>query len=301
LRFRRRLLGGEGQLNPSDDLRAYGREIARRSWPWLEDFVSEVLLQRSSADPVRLLRALGEMMGIITAFASSSEAAILGMRSALINWAEDLDWEALVLQDRSYVVALGTVIEFLDACNRSSVGLRRVMKRALQVSNLDAHVTKPYRRLELDVLLWRIGERPSDAGRLSLLLESAWGELDKPLSAYSVRDRYALSHLVFYLCLAPHHLDQTFVSRERLKILRESVRGSLLMALIERNSDLAAEFEICSFLLCQCNESLFRIGFGHHQPSLNRRVRTEALFDDYHPILMWTLAATLHADGHLVR
>lgn len=222
-------------------------------WRWLDEHVDEFLVRPGDDPPTRALRirAFGELL----IFAASSlrlggaPAPFERVAGIALAWLPAFDWESQLMRDPAFVVAILTVVEFVEASGGDAAPYRALAENALELGLVDRLDLRPYRQLELQRLLVRARFRRDDAAAFAAQARHALRLLDKPPSTYTVNDYFALSHLACYVCDDGERDPSVVLGLADAARLRWLVGTVGRFALIDGDLDLAAEFVLCERFL----------------------------------------------------
>lgn len=226
------------------------RRVGAGAWGWLERERAAFEPFRED-DPLRSKRLLayGELTGIVGICLREGIARAAPLSAFLSAGIGRYDWEAQAIRSPAFVVALLIVARFCAAAGRPDPGVRHAIARLVALGALDALELAPYRRFELAELLEAGGYVGPARGAFVRRLRATLAPLDKPPSAFSGHDRYALTHVVFALCADGARPAGAVVPRATLERLRWLVALCGRMALAEAELDVLAELVVCARLL----------------------------------------------------
>jgi hypothetical protein len=217
-------------------------------WRWLEANVDQFFVRHDETGPARAvrLRAFGELLTFLsgTARLNVRGGAVATVGAAAQAWLPAFDWDSQLIRDPGFVVAVVTVVEFLEARGADATPFRRLVERALDQRLVDGLELHPYRRAELDRMLARAGFQRYDAASFARHVREAMRLLDKPPPSYTVNDYFALSHLVCYVWDDGRRDARELLGPDEIAQLRWLVATFGRIVMIDRDLDLAAEFLI---------------------------------------------------------
>ncbi|HTW83332.1 MAG TPA: hypothetical protein VMD91_04570 [Candidatus Sulfotelmatobacter sp.] len=279
-------------------------------WRWIAANVDDFLVRPGDDVPTRSARivAFAELLIFTTASlrVGGGSAVPPAIVRAARDWLPAFDWESQLIRDPGFLVAIATVVEFLDACGGDAAPYRALVRAALARGIVERLQLRPYREAELDRLLVRSGFRRYDAAAFAACVRRAFRALDVPLPGYAVADLFALSHLVCYVCDDGERAAHDVVGTEGEARLRWLVSCAGRIALIDGDLDLAAEFVLCERYL------------GGFDPALTREAIRRAAAEQeptgavvapdpggmrspfvrrYHSSLLWAYASLLVRQG----
>jgi hypothetical protein len=270
-------------------------------WGWLLANRTSFQLAPGEAAALRgpRLKAHAELMIFVTACLRRGlhSDALPPLTDFLTASLDGFDWESQRIRDPHFVVALLTVVEYLDAIGRDASAMRRLVERALEVDAVRTLTIAPYRRMEIERLLVRTGILSADRAAFLQRYHECMELLAKPPSHFTLQDAYALTHLICYVCddgeRDPHELVAA-AEVDRLKWLT-GIFGRL--ALIDGNADLLAEIVMCARFLALGDAWLPSAALGLAAARLEAGgsiacgPAADPFFDRYHPTLLWAFVS----------
>jgi hypothetical protein len=270
-------------------------------WGWLLANRTSFQLFPGEAAALRgpRLKANAELMIFVTACLRRGlrSDALPPLTKFLTASLDGFDWESQTMRDPRFIVALLTVVEYLDAIGCDGGAMRRVVERALELDTVRTLAIVPYRRMEIERLLVRAGFRSADRAAFVRRYHECMELLAKPPSHFTLQEAYALTHLICYLCddgeRDPHELVAA-AEVERLKWLTGTF-GRL--ALIDGNIDLLAEIVMCERFLAVGDAWLPSTALALAAARLEAGgsiacgSATDPFFDRYHPTLLWAFVS----------
>jgi hypothetical protein len=292
-------------LPPAGD----GALIAVRDgcWGWLHANRTSFRLQPGENAELRgpRLKAHAELMIFVTACLRRGlhSDALLPLTEFLTASLDGFDWESQAMRDPQFIVALLTVVEYLDATGRDANAMRRLIERALELGAVRTLAIPPYRRMEIERLLVRAGFVAADGAAFARRYRECIELLAKPPSHFTLQDAYALTHLICYLCEDGDRDPHERVERAEVDRLIWLTSTFGRIALIDGNADLLAEIVMCERFLAVGDAWLRRaaleLAAARLEPggSIACGPASDPFFDRYHPTLLWAYTSLAFYDA----
>jgi hypothetical protein len=275
-------------------------------WGWLLANRTAFRLFPGEAAALRgpRLKANAELMIFVTACVRRGLQcdALPPLTEFLTASLDGFDWESQLARDPHFVVAVLTVVEYLDAIGHDASAMRRLVERVLELDAVRTLAIAPYRRMEIERLLVRAGFVAADRAAFVQRYRECTELLAKPPSHFTLQDAYALTHLICYLCDDGARDPRELIAAgdvERLKWLTGTF-GRL--ALIDRNADLLAEIVMCDRFLgvgdAWLRSAALELAVARLEPSGSIACGPEAdrFFDRYHSTLLWAYVSLAFYD-----
>ncbi len=273
------------------------RRVRERCWEWLAANRASFRLLPGEAAALRgpRLKAQAELMIFITAalrrgLRRGAFAPLIAMLDASL---AAFDWESQRIRDPHFVVALLTVVEYLEVLGRDASATRRLVERALELDAVRTLPIVPYRRMEIERLLVRAGFAARDEDALVRRYRECTEPLAKPVAHFTRTDAYALTHLICYVCDDGARDARSLLGARESERLRWLTRTLGRIALIDGDADLLAELVLCDAVLGGGDRHFRRAALALAASRLEPGggiacgAAADPFFDRYHSTLLW--------------
>jgi hypothetical protein len=278
-------------------------DLHRTCWDWLDANRESFLLLPGEPAATRGLRlkAYAELMIFVTAALrrGASTPAIARLATFASASLEGFDWESQMIRDPRFVVALLTVVEFLETTGADASRFRALVERVLELRVVQTLDLTPYRRVEIERLLVRAGFAPPDPSAFARGVRAALALLDMPPPLWTAKDVYALTHVVFYLCEDGARDPHEILSPAEAARVAWLVRTFARIAFADRSLDLLAELLMCARFLGVEDTGLTVAGAELAQASRTADGGVPGdpsygpFFGTYHSTLVWAFASVV--------